>query len=703
MLGKTHITELLGRGGMATVYKGYQADIDRYVAVKVLPQMPEQDGAFVERFKLEARTIARLQHPHILPIYDFGDENGLLYLVTAYAPGGSLSDLIAKSPLTLTQAERLLREVAPALDYAHRQGIIHRDIKPANILLDREGNALLADFGIVKLIESSTVANLTNASGVVGTPAYMAPEQANGQPVDARTDIYALGIVAYEMLTGKQPFAAETPLQLLLKHMTQPPPLLRDSMTGTPPALDLVLQRVLAKEQAERYQTATQFAQAFAQSISNAATGTLQFPLTQSTASMPLTSATSALPPTGATIPPMSQPMATHAANTPPPTQAMPIPVGRGQSWLLTLIVAGAAVLALGVALYALATTNQRAALGIPTETLMPTPTALPVAAVPTTPPLPSFGSVSFATTNSLGDTLNLRVEDLAPLPPGARYEGWLSNTETEEVISIGNVAVDVLGSGQLTYIDEDGDILPTLYNRLWLTQESDDDDEPNTTARRYVGVVPIAVTHALREIFVESDDGINGGSLLAGILIEARIGKQHSGYAASARNTSSLRLHAEHTINIYRGTTDDYDGDGRGANPGRGIGVDFFLSQIESRLAIAADDAAGDPLAQTQIEYIRVCLVNARGWMNEIITLEQAFLAAADVESVTEDRMRSTDIADAIIDGVDLNGNGSVELFEGECGLQQVGESGILVGNLTLREAALDEDEGELGAIGEG
>ena len=676
MLGKTHITELLGRGGMATVYKGYQADIDRYVAVKVLPQMPEQDGAFVERFKLEARTIARLQHPHILPVYDFGDENGLLYLITAFAPGGSLSDMITKSPLSLTQAERLLREVAPALDYAHRQGIIHRDIKPANILLDREGNALLADFGIVKLIESSTVANLTNASGVVGTPAYMAPEQANGLPVDARTDIYALGIVAYEMLTGKQPFAAETPLQLLIKHMTQPPPLLRETMTGIPPALDLVLQRVLAKDPSERYQTSTQFAQAFAKSISNAETGTLQMP-TNIAAPLPTASAT----PTFTPLP------STSASNTPPPTQAMPVPGGRGQSWLLTIIVASAAVLALAVALYALATTNQRAGLGVPTETLMPTPTALPVASVPTTPPVPTFGSAIFTTTNSLGDTLNLRVEDLAPLPPDTHYEGWLSNTETEEVISIGSLTVDVLGSGQLSYVDADGANLPTLYNRIWLTQETDDDDAPNTSSRRYVGTVPISVTAALREILVASEEGFDGGSLLDGALTEARIGEQHSGLAADATNINGLRQHAEHTINIFLGTTEDYDGDGRGSNPGRGVGVDFFLTQIEARLGQAADDATDNPQAQTQIEYIRVCLVNVRGWMDEIVRLEQSFFNAADVESVDADRVRSTEIDDALLQGADLNGNGSVELFEGECGLQQIGESGILVGNLTLRE----------------
>ncbi|MCA9905489.1 MAG: hypothetical protein KC547_16650, partial [Anaerolineae bacterium] len=203
-----------------------------------------------------------------------------------------------------------------------------------------------------------------------------------------------------------------------------------------------------------------------------------------------------------------------------------------------------------------------------------------------------------------------------------------------------------------------------------------------------YSGSVPIAVTSALHNILWASDEGLQGGSLLDGALTEARIALQHSGLAASATNAGGLHQHAEHTVNILLGTKDDLDGDGRGTNPGRGIGVRFFLDQIDQQLQMAASDPEADLAVQTQIEYVRVCLVNARNRMNEVVALERELLAASDIESVTTQRDRSTEVAAALIDGVDLNENGTVELFEGECGLQQVGDSGIVMGNLTLQAA---------------
>lgn len=206
---------------MASVYLGHQQDIDRDVAIKVLPPHPGQDSRFVERFRLEARTIARLQHPHILPVYDYGDEDGILYLVMAYVRGGSLADRIRKGAMSPADAERLMTQMGSALDYAHRQNVVHRDVKPANILLDHEGHALLTDFGIVKLMEGSS--QLTGTGGLIGTPAYMSPEQAQSDDVDHRSDLYSLGVVGYEMLTGKQPFHAETPMQIVLKQISAPP------------------------------------------------------------------------------------------------------------------------------------------------------------------------------------------------------------------------------------------------------------------------------------------------------------------------------------------------------------------------------------------------------------------------------------------------------------------------------------------------
>jgi len=667
-LGKIEIRELLGRGGMATVYKGYQPDIDRYVAIKVLTPIPEMDSEFVERFKLEARTIARLQHPHILPLFDYGDDKGLLYLVTSYVSGGSLADRLLHGPMPFPTIARILREIASALDYAHRQGIIHRDIKPGNILLSDEGFALLADFGIVKLLEgTNTSANLTNPSGVVGTPAYMSPEQANGLVIDGRNDIYALGVVVYEMITGQQPFQAETPVQLLLKHLTEPPPYIRDFNHDVPPALDIVLQRALAKDPDERYQTATDFAEAFAQAISGMGVETLTLSDTpSSTFSKPSTA---------------SRRKASDATATEPSVKRLSI-----NQTTTTILMVAAAALALVLALIALITANQRSQPEVPTAVLTTAPTA--AAVVPTSAPAaPRFGLASFTTSSVLGDTLNLTVEDLDPLPAGTTYTVWLENTDDQNILRLGTLDLNALGAGVLTYTEPDNMPLPAVYNRILLTAEREEEDAPSGDVL-YSGMVPIAITTALENILWASDDGLDGGSLLDGALTEGQIALQHSGLAASATNLGGLRQHAEHTINILLGTRDDLDGDGRGVNPGRGVGVSFFLDQIDERLEMAGSDPGADLGVQTQVEYVRVCLVNARRRMDEVIDLERELLAASDIESIEVQRVRSTEIAAALIEGVDLNQNGTVELFEGECGLQQVGESGILMGNLALQAA---------------
>jgi len=267
-LGKYEITELLGQGGMATVYKGYRPDIDRFVAIKVLPPHPGRNHQFIERFRLEARTIAQLQHPHILPMHDYGSDGDILYLVMAYVDGGSLKDLIANGPVPLKDTEAILRQISSALDYAHRRNVIHRDIKPDNILLDDEGHALLADFGIVKImVGDGETAGLTATGGVLGTPAYMAPEQGQGVGIDKHADIYSLGVIVYEMLTGQQPYQADTPMQVMLKHITEPVPSLTEVAGTLPPSLEPVMMKVLAKEPNERYETATDFAQEFLRAI----------------------------------------------------------------------------------------------------------------------------------------------------------------------------------------------------------------------------------------------------------------------------------------------------------------------------------------------------------------------------------------------------------------------------------------------------
>ena len=225
MLGPYRIISQIGQGGMATVYKAYQPSMDRNVAVKVLPGQLAQSPEFTQRFQQEARIIAKLEHAHILPVFDYGESDGIAYFVMRYLEAGTLKDKMqAGRPLPLKEIDRLFTQLADALSYAHSLGVVHRDLKPANALIDSRGNLFLTDFGIAKILESASP-RLTQTDAIMGTPAYISPEQAQAQKVDQRSDIYSLGIILYEMVTGQVPFTADTPLAVILKHVTNPLPL----------------------------------------------------------------------------------------------------------------------------------------------------------------------------------------------------------------------------------------------------------------------------------------------------------------------------------------------------------------------------------------------------------------------------------------------------------------------------------------------
>ena len=252
-------------GGMATVYKAYQPSMERYVALKILPSHYAEDPKFVKRFIREARTIAQLEHRNILPVYDFGEEDGVTYLAMRYLDGGTLKDILARGRPTLIDIAELLTQICAALDYAHRQGVVHRDVKPANIMVDDEGAAYLTDFGIAKVLEGT--GELTDAGAAIGTPAYMAPEQSLGKKVDGRTDIYALGVVLYQMVVGRPPYEADTPMAVALAHIHNPLPLPREVKPDIPEPIEAVIIKALAKAPGDRYQTANELAQAFKQGL----------------------------------------------------------------------------------------------------------------------------------------------------------------------------------------------------------------------------------------------------------------------------------------------------------------------------------------------------------------------------------------------------------------------------------------------------
>ena len=267
-IGRYEVVAELGQGGMATVFRGRDPRFGREVAIKVLPPQYVDVEQFRARFEREARTIAALEHPAIVPVYDFGEEAGQPYLVMRLMTGGSLADKLKSGPLRPDQIARILERISSALDEAHKRGIVHRDLKPGNILFDQYGAAYLSDFGIVRLTESDST---LTGQHTIGTPGYMSPEQIQGEPIDGRTDIYALGIMVFQMLTGELPYSATTPAMVMVKHLTEPVPDVRRLNPELPPAMSEVLSQTMAKDRNNRPATAGEVARLLA--VASAATG----------------------------------------------------------------------------------------------------------------------------------------------------------------------------------------------------------------------------------------------------------------------------------------------------------------------------------------------------------------------------------------------------------------------------------------------
>ena len=444
LLGRYRLLEKAGAGGMSEVWKAEDQTLHRTVAVKVIHPPIAADPTYRERFLREARLVAGLDHPNVLPVYDFGtttiDDTELSYLVMPLVAGGTLKGRIT-GPVPYPLAISWLHAVAQALDHAHAKGILHRDVKPGNVLIDSQGRPMLADFGLARSAESLT-SGLTQTGTVLGTPLYMAPEQAQGAALDGKADQYALGIIAFELLTGLVPFRAESPLAVLHQHVSSPPPSASSVQPSIPAAADAVLARGLAKAPAERFPSCAAFVQAL-----GAALGTPVVVTTQP-ASQPLPDAPPAAPPTwdgaspagvpsqaatvisGKDLDPKQRLAAPASVPPPPPVPAAPTaatvpsaPPARGGR---ALLVAGVVLLALAGTVLFILQRRWAATQEAPPKTeiaALPTPLALPTAA-PLETPVPLATAVPPPTETPAVPTVAAPPTAAPAEPPGPAKGG---------------------------------------------------------------------------------------------------------------------------------------------------------------------------------------------------------------------------------------------------------------------------------------
>ncbi|MCE7989927.1 MAG: serine/threonine protein kinase [Caldilinea sp. CFX5] len=661
MLGKYQLLERLGQGGMAQVYRARQPVIERDVAIKVLhPHLAGRDN-FVERFKREARGLGQLRHPNIVSVIDFdtatqpGAAPGEAdyYLVMDFIAGPTLADLLReRGPLPLEETLLIGEQIADALAYAHQQGIIHRDVKPGNIMfrdpVHKRGNSggpqhpVLTDFGIVHLLEDAA---LTMSGVLAGTPAYLSPEAADGAAVDQRADLYSLGVVLYEMLTGEPPYKGDTPVRVMMQHITAPLPPLAAQRPDLPDLVVQIVERALAKEPDERFQRAETLRQALVQARLALTDG--RAPLTQM------------LPAQTIVVEPLTQPRVdsqpTSKAHTGEKRQAAPqrlahaptpltaIPVGkqteepvpqRGASRLLLiafLVILLGGVLSLSDTFSLVEATDKAATLsGEAVGRLQITPT-------------------------TTGQTLTITIDDLAAPSTDQHYHAWIV-AQDGLLFDLGRLTIN---AGKIQHITVAEQNVLGVLDRLLITQEGT--ASPVAPAGQVIlrAELTVPARTALTHLWVASPLPL-AKPLLSAVNEQSAIAQDHVQMLNDALQAGDLPLaqrHAEHVVNILDGETGavfgDLNLDGQAQNPGDGVGVRTYLTATAEAFVTLAVDRNVVDTALTAMANISA----AARQVAAADTLAEAQRTAAPIAGALEQLWH----------GFDQDGSGAIEPERGE------------------------------------
>jgi serine/threonine protein kinase len=661
-LGKVHIEDLIARGGMAEVYIGTHESFGR-VAVKVMRGLLERDSDQLARFQREAEVIENLRHLNIVQMleYDVIDESP--YLVMEYIPGPSLATYLKKlhdrkQRLPIGLVAQILKSIASALDYAHLKGIVHRDVKPANVLLRSQSDLVqfdktlpldvepvLTDFGLVRLLDSTMH---TTAGSVSGTPAYMSPEQARGEKVDKRTDIYSLGIMLYEMLSGGVPFQSDTTFGMLMQHINEPPPPIQGISTD----LQMLIERALAKKPEDRYESAGALAEEFL-ALFNGQTvspGTLHI-----------------------------VELARKAAEE--SQQNKPQPEPRRTNWQRIGVEITIALLLMFVLFRVFSN---------PTTTTAIDPNA-PV------------GRMRFVDFENVNDRVSFVIPNL-PLPgDNLHYEAWLVSDDGKTFRDVGKITADASGSGQLVYTAADGKNL-LEFGQIQISKERDGAPASKPTGDIvYSSLFPpqtLAYARNVELSYASTPDNLAlmqglyyyGGSYINTPINGDSLNDPEFVSIVKAyeldQDEATVRKNTEMVINQivgdqsdqYKdyngdGTVDVYSSDGYGSLPnGDHPG---YLEETAKNTKAAADAPDSTPNIREQSGNVQICIQNMKGWTDQILPLALQLNNTTFGQEMKPIIDQLSKLGNALVNGMDTNNNGQIEPIEGECGAGKAYEFG--------------------------